>query len=86
MVGKNIPDVFVKFFDQLKAQSNLVAIQTNIVTLQLQKDQRLISLFQTNKKLQEIIIKAQDYKVLLDKADLSKFTKILKDNGFFLEF
>jgi hypothetical protein len=86
MVGKNIPDVFVKFFDQLKAQSNLVAIRTNIVTLQLQKDQRLISLFQTNKKLQEIIIKAQDYKVLLDKADLSKFTKILKDNGFFLEF
>ena len=39
-----------------------------------------------NKKLQELVIKAQGYKVIVLKENISKLTKIVKDNGFFVEF
>jgi len=36
--------------------------------------------------LQEMTIKASGYRVLVKKEDIPKLTKIVKDNGFFVEF
>jgi hypothetical protein len=39
-----------------------------------------------NKKLQELIVKAQGYKILVLQKNIAKVSKILKENGFFVEF
>jgi len=39
-----------------------------------------------DKKLQELIIKASGYRILVLKDNIPKVTKIIKDNGFFIEF
>jgi hypothetical protein len=39
-----------------------------------------------NRKLQELIIKAEGYRIIVLKNDIPKVTKIAKDNGFFIEF
>jgi hypothetical protein len=40
----------------------------------------------SNHKLQELLIKAEGYRIIVFKDDISKITKIVKDNGFFVEF
>jgi len=85
IIDKDLPKVFIDFFEQLLNQSNLVTIEPEIITLQLKKDMKIVALFQKDKKLQDIIIKAENYKVLVYKKDLVKFIRILKDNGFFIE-
>jgi hypothetical protein len=39
-----------------------------------------------NQKLQELLIKAEGYRIIVFKEDVSKITRIVKDNGFFVEF
>jgi hypothetical protein len=40
----------------------------------------------TNQNLQKLFIKAEGYRIIVLKDDISKVTKIAKDNGFFVEF
>jgi len=39
-----------------------------------------------NHKLQELFIKAEGYRIIVLKENIPKVTKIVKDNGFFVEF
>jgi hypothetical protein len=74
------------FFDEIKSKSNMLKKDLKQVVIELNNDKRLLNLFMTNKKLQTIIIKASGYRVLVLKDDLSKLTKIVKENGFFIDF
>ena len=80
------PEIFDKFFDDIKSKSNMLKKDLKQVVIELKNDMRLLNLFMTNKKLQSIIIKASGYRILVLKKDLPKLTKIVKDNGFFIEF
>lgn len=80
------PQIFIEFFDDIKRKANILKNDQNYTVIEVKNNKDLLNLFMTNQKLQEIIIKAQGYKVVLQKSDLPKFTKIVKDNGFFVEF
>jgi len=80
------PQVFVRFFDEILDNANMLKHEQIYYTIELVNNKKLLNLFMTNKKLQELTIKAQGYKILVLKKDLSKLTRIVKDNGFFVEF
>lgn len=80
------PQVFSRFFDEILKNANMLKHEQIYHTIELVNNKKLLNLFMTNKKLQELTIKAQGYKVLVLKKDLAKLTKIVKDNGFFVEF
>lgn len=80
------PKIFDMFFDDIKSKSNMLKKDLKQVVIELKNDKRLLNLFMTNKKIQTIIIKASGYRVLVLKDDLPKLTKIVKENGFFIEF
>ena len=82
----NPPKVFKDFFDEIKKDSNLLKRDLKQVVIELDNNKKLLDLFMKNKKLQELVIKAQGYRIIVLKDDISKLTKILKDNGFFVEF
>ena len=83
---KKLPKVFDHFFNEIKENSNMLKRDLKLITIELKNNKKLLNLFMTNKKLQEITTKASGYRVLVLKDDLPKLTKIVKDNGFFIEF
>ena len=86
IIGIEPPKVFVEFFEDIKRKANILKNDLEYTVIEVKNNKDLLELFMRNKKLQEIIIKAQGYKVIILKSDLAKFTKIVKDNGFFIEF
>jgi len=85
-IEPNPPKVFKEFFNEIKENQNLLKKDTKMVIVELKDNKKLLNLFMKHNKLQELIIKAQGYKILILKDNLAKVTKILKDNGFFVEF
>jgi len=85
-IEPNPPQVFKDFFDEIKRNQNLLKRDLKQVVIELKDNKKLLNLFMKNKKLQELVIKAQGYKVIVLKENISKLTKIVKDNGFFVEF
>jgi len=81
-----LPKIFDDFFDEIKENSNMLKRDLKLITIELKNNKKLLNLFMTNKKLQEIVIKASGYRVIVSKDDMAKLTKIVKDNGFFIEF
>ena len=85
-IEANPPQVFKDFFDEIKTNAGMLKRNLNHIVIELNDNKKLLNLFMKNKKLQELIIKAQGYRVLVSKENLPKLTKIVKDNGFFIEF
>jgi len=85
-IEKNPPQVFKDFFEQIKKDSNMLKRDLSQIVIELKDNKKLLNLFLKNKKLQDLIIKAEGYRVIVNKKDIPKLTKIVKDNGFFIEF
>lgn len=85
-IESNPPKVFQNFFDEIKQNTNALKRDLKQVVIELDNNKKLLNLFMQNKKLQELIIKAQGYRVIVLKENIPKLTKILKEYGFFVEF
>jgi len=85
-IEKNPPKVFIDFFNETIENSNLMKRNLKQVVIELESNKKLLNLFMTNRKLQELLIKAEGYRIIVFKEDISKISKIVKDNGFFIEF
>lgn len=85
-IEKNPPQVFRDFFDEIQENINSLKKETQQVVIRLNNNKKLLNLFMNNKKLQELVIKAQGYRIIVLKTDLARLTKIVKENGFFVEF
>jgi len=85
-IEKNPPKVFVDFFENIIKDSNQMSRNLKQVVIELKENKRLLNLFMNNRKLQELFIKAEGYRIIVLKQDIPKVTKIVKDNGFFVEF
>ena len=85
-IEQNPPKVFKEFFEQIKENANMLKKDIKQIVINLENNKKLLNLFLRNKKLQELTVKAQGYRIIVSKDDISKLTKIVKDNGFFIEF
>ncbi|SFV60650.1 hypothetical protein MNB_SV-14-701 [hydrothermal vent metagenome] len=85
-IEPNPPKVFTQFFNNMIKESNLMNRNLKQVVIELKENKRLLNLFMSNRKLQELFIKAEGYRIIVLKDDIPKLTKIVKDNGFFVEF
>ena len=85
-IEKNPPKVFVDFFDTMIKESNLMQKNLKQIVIELKDNRRLLNLFMSDSKLQKLFIKAEGYRIIVLKEDISKVTKIVQDNGFFVEF
>ena len=85
-IEANPPKVFKEYFDTIKENANLLKRELKQVVIELKNNPKLLQLFMKNKKLHDFVIKAEGYRVLVLKENIPKLTKIVKDNGFFVEF
>jgi len=80
------PKVFEEFLESIKRRANLLKRDLKLITIELKENRELLELMATNKKIQELIIKAQGYRILVQKEEIPKLRKLLADNGFFIDF
>lgn len=85
-IEKNPPKVFKEFFEEVFENANPMKRNLKQVVIELKNNKKLLNLFISNHKLQELFIKAEGYRIIVFKEDIPKVTKIVKENGFFLEF
>jgi hypothetical protein len=85
-IEPNPPKVFIEFLENMIKESNLLKRNLKQIVIELEDNKRLLNLFMTNQKLQKLFIKAEGYRIIVLKDDISKVTKIVEDNGFFVEF
>ena len=85
-IESNPPQIFIDVFNDIKRKSNMLSNESKYSIIELKNNKELLNLFMTNKRLQDIIIKAEGYRVILLKSDMIKFTRIVKENGFFVDF
>lgn len=86
LFDRELPKVFDHYFNEIKQNANMLKKEPKLITIELKNNKKLLHLFMSNKKLQELTIKASGYRVIVSKDDITKLTKIVKDNGFFIEF
>ena len=80
------PQVFVDFFEECISNANPMKRNLKQIVIELKENKKLLNLLMSHKKLQELFVKAEGYRILVFKDDIPKLSKILKENGFFLEF
>lgn len=85
-IGQKPPKVFDDFFDEVRANANLLKRNLKQVVIELQNNKKLLHFLMHNKKIQELITKAEGYRIIVAKENIPKLTKILKENGFFVDF
>ncbi|MEA3490557.1 MAG: hypothetical protein U9R27_01510 [Campylobacterota bacterium] len=86
LFDKPVPVLFDNYFDEIYAKSNLLKREPSQVVIELENNKALLNIFMNNKKLQELVTKASGYRIIVSRKELPKLTKILKENGFFVEF
>ena len=85
-IEANPPKVFKEYFDAILKNANFLKRDLKQVVIELKNNPKLLQLFMKNKKLHELVIKAEGYRVIVLKENIPKLTKIVKENGFFVEF
>ena len=85
-IESNPPQVFHDFFNEVLDNANLLKRDLKQVVIELQNNKKLLHFLMHNKKIQELVIKAEGYRIIVLKENIPKLTKILKENGFFVDF
>jgi len=86
LFNEPVPHLFDLYFDEILEKSGLLTRDLNQIVIELKNDKQLLNLFMTNRRLQDLVVKASGYRVIVSKNDMPKLTKIVKENGFFVEF
>lgn len=85
-ISSDLPPLWKQFFDQLLQHCNpLEKDATAYQHFRLSPDNAdLIRLLTTDEKLRQLIIRAEDYRILVKNSDLNKFEERLKKHGYLL--
>lgn len=80
---KDLPEVWTEFFEDLREKFTAIKIVDDIVVLKLDKDKSLVNLVVKDNKIKDLILKAEDYHILVKKENLSNLIKIFNDYGYY---
>lgn len=80
---KDIPKVWQEFFEDLREKFTAIEVVENIVVLKLVGDKSLINLVVKDNKIKDLILKAEDYHILVKQENLKALIKIFNDYGYY---
>lgn len=81
--GVEIPNNWKDFFDEYIRKFDSIKIVSNYVVFKLPEDKELIDLILNNSKIRELVLKAEDYHLLVDNKNIEKFKKLLGETGYY---
>lgn len=85
-VQADLNDLWKSFFENLLKRMNSVQILPEYKVLKLEQDKNLIDIITKEKRLTNLILKAEDFHILIKEEDINYFNQILKEYGYFFQF
>lgn len=81
--GVEIPNNWKEFFDEYIRKFDSIKVVSNYTVFKLPEDKELIDLVLNNSKIRELVLKAEDYHLLVDDKNIEKFKKLLGETGYY---
>ncbi len=79
-------DLWKNFFEELLKRMEYVQLVPEYRVIKLEQDKNLISIITKDRRLSNIILKAENFHILIKENDIEKLAEVLKENGYFFNF
>lgn len=79
-------DLWENFFEELLRKMEVVQLVPEYKVLKLEQDRGLIDIITKEKRLSNIILKAENFHILIKEENINTFTEILKEYGYYFKF
>lgn len=83
-ISSKPPQIWQDFLNGILKRINPLTIEANTVVCKLAPDKELISLIATDEILRRYILKAENYRILIESAHINKVKKRLGELGYFI--
>ncbi|MFA6708974.1 MAG: hypothetical protein WCR79_04670 [Fusobacterium sp.] len=84
-ISSDLSEIWSEFFKKLEKRVNGIEVIDYYKVLKLKDDKELINFIVKNKEIGKLILKAEDFHILIKKENIEKFSEILKENGYYFE-
>lgn len=85
-IEHNLNDLWKTFFKELLKKMEYVQLVPDYRVLKLEQDKNLINIITKDRRLSNVILKAENFHILIKEQDIEKLAEILKENGYFFNF
>ncbi|MGL4969272.1 MAG: hypothetical protein ACRC5B_03810 [Fusobacteriaceae bacterium] len=76
---------WTQFFNELLEKSQAVNMISEYTVLKLKNDKELLSCITKDEKLKSLVLKAEDYHILVKKDNMPKVIHLFKEYGYNIE-
>ncbi len=83
-ISKTPGGIWEDLFLELLSRMSSITVLNNYSTLKLKEDKNLISFITKDEKVSKMILKAENYHIIIENNKLKEFEEILNENGYFL--
>ncbi|MCK5779442.1 MAG: hypothetical protein KAH04_00370 [Psychrilyobacter sp.] len=80
---KNLPEVWNEFFEEFKLNMNFLNEESEIIVFKVKQDKEFFKILATDVQLKPLILKAEDFYILIKKENVEKVRAILLKYGYF---
>lgn len=85
-IQSELNDIWKNFFEELLKKMEYVQFVPEYRVLKLEQDKNLINIITKDKRLSNIVLKAENFHVIIKEENMEKFAEVLKENGYFFNF
>ncbi|MGL6170122.1 MAG: hypothetical protein ACRC0K_02620 [Fusobacteriaceae bacterium] len=84
-IKEEIPEIWKQFFNELLNKSDDIKIVSDYIVLKLKNEKSLLKTIATDERFRSLILKGEDYHVLIKADNLMKVIEIFKEYGYNIE-
>ena len=84
-IQSELPDIWKSFFEEILKKMEYVQVVPEYRVLKLEQDKNLINLITKDRRIAGMILKAENFHILIKESDIEKLSEILKENGYFFK-
>lgn len=84
-IQNELPDNWKEFFEEILKKMEYVQLVPEYKVLKLEQNKDLIALITKDSVLSKMILKAENFHILIKENDIERFSEILKENGYFFK-
>lgn len=83
-ISKNPPEIWINFFENLRKRANSFTCESGYQIFKVKDSIELRNAIISDEQLGKLILKAENFHILIKKADYAKVKKIMKKYGFLI--
>lgn len=84
-ITEEIPEIWNEFFNELLNKSEVIKIVSEYIVLKLKNEKNLLQTIGTDERFRPLILKGEDYHILIKNENFEKVIEIFKEYGYSIE-